>query len=47
LQELLGHRSVQTTAIYTCVAIDDLRRVIARCHTRARQNLGWKPRGTR
>ena len=34
VQELLGHRSVQTTAIYTRVAIGDLRRVIARCHPR-------------
>ena len=34
VQELLGHRSVQTTAIYTRVAVEDLRRVIACCHPR-------------
>jgi integrase/recombinase XerD len=37
VQEILGHRSVQTTAIYTRVAIEDLRRVIARCHPRGRR----------
>lgn len=37
VQELLGHRSVQTTAIYTRVAIEDLRRVIARCHPRGKR----------
>ncbi len=37
VQELLGHRSLQTTAIYTRVAIDDLRRAIARCHPRGKR----------
>jgi integrase/recombinase XerD len=37
VQELLGHRSVETTAVYTRVAIGDLRRVMARCHPRVRQ----------
>lgn len=37
VQEILGHRSVQTTAIYTRVAIEDLRRVIARCHPRGKR----------
>jgi integrase/recombinase XerD len=47
VQELLGHRSVETTAVYTCVAVEDLRRVIARCHPRARQIRGSNPRETR
>lgn len=37
VQELLGHRSVQTTAIYTRVAIADLRRAITRCHPRGKR----------
>jgi integrase/recombinase XerD len=37
VQELLGHRSVQTTAIYTRVSIDDLRRAITRRHPRGRR----------
>ena len=37
VQELLGHRSVQTTAIYTHVAIDDLRHAIARSHPRGKR----------
>ncbi len=34
VQELLGHRSLATTALYTRVAIADLRAVIARSHPR-------------
>ncbi len=34
VQELLGHRCLATTALYTRVAIEDLRRVLARAHPR-------------
>jgi integrase/recombinase XerD len=36
VQELLGHRSVATTALYTRVAVEDLRATVARCHPRGR-----------
>jgi len=36
VQELLGHRCLTTTALYTRVAIDDLRQIIARAHPRER-----------
>jgi len=36
VQELLGHRCLTTTALYTRVAIQDLRAVMARCHPRQR-----------
>lgn len=35
LQQLLGHRSLSSTTIYTQVAIQDLKRVHRRCHPRA------------
>lgn len=34
VQELLGHRCLATTALYTRVAIEDLRQLIARAHPR-------------
>ena len=34
VQELLGHRCLATTALYTRVAIKDLREVLARAHPR-------------
>jgi integrase/recombinase XerD len=34
VQELVGHRSLATTALYTRVAIEDLRQVLARAHPR-------------
>jgi site-specific recombinase XerD len=37
IQKLLGHRQLTTTALYTRVAIDDLRRVIARSHPRGKR----------
>jgi len=41
VQALLGHRRLTTTALYTRVAISDLRDVIARCHPRLH---GRRPR---
>ena len=34
IQELLGHRSLATTALYTRVAVEDLRQALARAHPR-------------
>jgi integrase/recombinase XerD len=34
VQELLGHRSLQTTALYIRVEVEDLRAAIRRCHPR-------------
>ncbi len=41
VQQLLGHRDIQTTALYTGVEIEELRQVLARTHPRER---GPQPR---
>jgi integrase/recombinase XerD len=38
VQELLGHQSLQATALYTRLNLDDLREVLARCHPRERRH---------
>jgi integrase/recombinase XerD len=40
VQQLLGHRSLTTTALYTRVDVNDLRRVIARTHPRVKSRPG-------
>jgi integrase/recombinase XerD len=44
VQQLLGHASVETTAIYTKVAPTDLARVMAKTHPREKT---WKRRQKR
>jgi site-specific recombinase XerD len=36
VQQLLGHGSIETTAVYTRVGVQDLREVLLRCHPRER-----------
>ena len=43
IQQLLGHSSLETTAIYTQVSIRQLIEVHARCHPSARLPTGEKP----
>lgn len=42
IQELLGHRSLSTTQIYTKVEISDLKKVHERCHPREKEELDKK-----
>lgn len=42
IQELLGHRSLASTQIYTKVEITDLKRVHERCHPREREAIDKK-----
>jgi site-specific recombinase XerD len=44
VQELLGHRSLATTQLYTRVGVEDLRGVMMRTHPRERS---WRERGER
>jgi integrase/recombinase XerD len=43
IQQLLGHEKLDTTAIYTHVAITQLLEVHARCHPSARLPTGTEP----
>jgi site-specific recombinase XerD len=51
VQKLLGHSSVQTTAIYTHVDTKDLARAMAKAHprertyNRRRKRTSWRPGG--
>jgi len=36
VRQILGHRSLETTAVYTRVDVTDLRKVLARTHARER-----------
>jgi integrase/recombinase XerD len=42
-QAILGHKKLETTALYTRVVIEDLRQVVSRGHPRERARRG--PRG--
>lgn len=42
IQELLGHKSLSSTQIYTRVEISDLKKVHAKCHPREREPIGTR-----
>jgi integrase/recombinase XerD len=42
IQELLGHKSLSSTQIYTKVEISDLKRVHERCHPREKEAIDKK-----
>jgi integrase/recombinase XerD len=44
VQELLGHRSLATTQLYTRVGVEDLREVLMRAHPRERSRRGREGR---
>ncbi len=45
IQQLLGHESLETTAIYTEVSIKQLQEVHARCHPAGAEAMAGKPAG--
>jgi site-specific recombinase XerD len=47
IQQLLGHRALETTALYTKVDVTNLREVIARAHPRERPSRRRHTRGRR
>lgn len=47
IQQLLGHRALETTALYTKVDVTNLREVIARAHPRERSGRRRQTRGRR
>lgn len=47
IQLLLGHRALETTALYTKVDVSDLAQVLERAHPRDRQGRGDRRRGRR
>ena len=47
VQELLGHKHIETTAIYTRVAVKDLHEVLAKAHPRDRRRPSSRRKRTR
>ena len=42
VQQMLGHERISTTQVYTRVQVEDLRRMIHRCHPRGRRRKCWE-----